>query len=311
MESYREYGGIGEGSESRSSPSKAEPSLVPLLRSDIIGANATFSGPFGEKPLIYCDWTASGRCLQSVESYIQKNVLPLYGNTHTTTSITGHQSTCFRDEARKIIAQSVNAKITGKAAEDLVLFTGNGTSGAVHKLVLALDLHIPLPTTASEDDRPVVFVSQYEHHSNLLSWRESIAEVVVIRYDEVTGVSLDDLARRLSEYASRKLIIGSFSAASNVTGIMTDVQRVSVLMHRAGGLAFFDYAAAAPYCRIDMNPTVIGDDAPHAYLDAIFFSGHKFLGGPGSPGGEIAICVLLAISYRSTGGQVEDYAATR
>ena len=285
MDGYREFGGTEDGAAGESQPRRSEPSIVPLIRSDIIGADASFIGPFGEKPLIYCDWTASGRCLGSIERYIEKNVLPLYGNTHTTTSITGHQSTCFRDEARKIIAQSVNAKITGRAAEDLVLFTGNGTSGAIQKLVLALELHIPLPQTAVEEDRPVVFVSRYEHHSNLLVWRETIAEVVVVDYHDKTGVCLSDLTQRLEEYRNRKLIIGSFSAASNVTGIMTDVQNVAILIHRARGLAFFDYAAAAPYCRIEMNPTVIGADSHHAYLDAVFFSGHKFLGGPGSPGG--------------------------
>lgn len=295
---------------------RPEPSIVPAIRSDIIGAEATFNGPFGEKPLVYCDWTASGRCLGSIERYLETNVLPLYGNTHTTTSITGHQSTCFRDEARKIVAQSVNAKITGRAAEDLVLFTGNGTSGAIQKLVLALELHVPLPSTAVEDDRPVVFVSRYEHHSNLLAWRETIAEVVVIEYHDDTGVCLDDLSRRLEEYRDRKLIIGSFSAASNVTGIMTDVRGVAILMHRAGGLAFFDYAAAAPYCKIDMNPTVIGDDAQHAYLDAVFFSGHKFLGGPGSPGGTVLSLTPIALIsksplYGSSCGQVEDHAASR
>jgi selenocysteine lyase/cysteine desulfurase len=261
--------------------------LVARLRTDVIGRKNEFEGPFGTTPIVYCDWTASGRCLDSIEKYVREEVLPLYGNTHTTTSITGHQSTCYRDEARKIVAQCVNAKITGRASEDIVLFTGNGSSGAVTKLILALNLHIPLPDYAADQDRPVVFVSHYEHHSNLLSWRESVADVVSIKYDASTGVCLVDLQNRLAEFSARKLIIGSFSAASNVTGVLTDVLSVSVAMHKAGGLVFFDYAAAAPYVKMDMNPTVIGQDAAYAYKDGIFFSGHKFLGGPGSPGGKL------------------------
>ena len=233
---------------------------------------------------MYVDWTASGKCVKKLETYVSENVMTLYGNTHTTTSITGHQSTCFRHEARQIVAESVNAKVTGRAAEDVVIFTGNGTTAAFNKLVMALGLHIPLPAGYEETYRPVVFTSSYEHHSNLLGWRESVAEVVTIKYDPVTGVSLSDLANQLNLYASRKLKIGSFSAASNVTGILTDTNAVSNLMHRAGGLAFFDYATAAPYVKMDMNPVSLGDDAPYIYKDAIVFSGHKFVGGPGCPG---------------------------
>jgi selenocysteine lyase/cysteine desulfurase len=210
--------------------------------------------------------------------------MPLYGNTHTTTSITGHQSTCFRHEARQIIAEAVNAKVTGRAAEDVVIFTGNGTTAAFSKLVASLGLNIPLPAGYDDSFRPVVFTSAYEHHSNLLCWRESAAEVVTIAYDPITGVSLSDLAEKLHSYADRQLKIGSFSAASNVTGILTDTDAVCELMHRAGGLAFFDYATAAPYVKVDMNPVSLGSNAPYVYKDAIVFSGHKFVGGPGCPG---------------------------
>eukprot|EP01034_Spumella_vulgaris_P024591 gene24590-30957_t len=195
--------------------------------------------------------------------------MPFYGNTHTTTSVTGHQSTCFRHEARQIIAESVNAKVTGKAAEDVVIFTGNGTTAAAKKLIEAIGLHLPFPVNSDESLRPIVFTSSYEHHSNLLPWRESVADVVTIAYSPVT-------------------------AASNVTGILTAVDSVSILLHLHGALALFDFATAAPYVHIDMNPTAltasIGDNsilAQHAHLaykDAIFFSGHKFLGGPGCPG---------------------------
>jgi selenocysteine lyase/cysteine desulfurase/tRNA(Ile)-lysidine synthase TilS/MesJ len=204
------------------------------------------------------------------------------------------QSTCYRHEARQVIAEAVNAKISGRAAVDVVVFTGNGTTSAVDKLVHSLDLHLPLPDDVNADMIPVVFTSSYEHHSNLLPWRESVADVVTVRYSTLTGICLVDLQEKLQHYANRKIKIGAFSAASNVTGILTDVDAVSVAMHRAGGIVVFDYATAAPYVKIDMNPVIMGEDAQYAYKDAIFFSGHKFIGGPGSPGVLIAKKKLLA-----------------
>eukprot|EP01038_Epipyxis_sp_PR26KG_P005776 gene5776-7974_t len=255
------------------------------LRQNIVGNLENLNGPYGVKPLVYADWTASARSLVNIENYIQQEVLPLYGNTHTTTSLTGHQSTCFRQEARQIVAESTNAKITGKAAIDTVLFTGNGTTSAIHKLIESLGMNLPFPSDAEENMRPIVFTSSYEHHSNILPWRESVADVVTISYDPVTGVSLSDLENKLIEYKNRKISIGAFSAASNVTGILTDVDSVSILLHLHGALAVFDYATAAPYVKIDMNPTALPNKyAQHAYKDAIYFSGHKFLGGPGCPG---------------------------
>lgn len=258
---------------------------VQALRHDIIGAYSKFTTPFGDKPIIYADWTASGRCLSSVESYMRETVLPFYGNTHTTTSISGHQSTCFRHEARQIIAESVNAKITGKASQDLVLFTGNGTTAAVDKLVSCLGLQLPFALDDNDPMKPVVFVSKMEHHSNILPWRESSALVVEINYDHITGISLGDLEAKLKLFEGHKVKIGSFSAASNVTGILTEVDSISILLHKYGALAFFDYATAAPYVKIDMNPVLAdGSLTALAYKDAIFFSGHKFLGGPNCPG---------------------------
>jgi len=268
----------------KSSEEKKEAQLE-ALRAGIIGSTANFRTPFaGQKPLVYADWTASARSLAQIEDYLRSEVMPLYGNTHTTTSVTGHQSTCFRHEARQIVAQAVNAKITGKAAEDVVIFTGNGTTNCIDKLVSALGLNAPLPEGFNaEEYRPVVFTSSYEHHSNLLPWRESCAEVVTVAYHASTGVDLEHLDHLLQQYRSRRVKIGAMSAASNVTGICTDVDAVCIALHAAGALAFFDYATAAPYIQMDMNPLAKG-----AHKDAIYFSGHKFLGGPGAPGVLIA-----------------------
>jgi len=291
VDSYRSFGVINDNDINNNTTTSSTTSIrsnnnISKLGNDVIGSLKTFITPYGNRPIVYSDWTASGRGLKHIESYIQHEVITLYGNTHTTTSITGHQSTCYRHESRQIIAQATNAKITGRAAEDIVIFTGNGTTAAVNKLVLALGLHLQLPDEHKNDlaYRPIVFTSSYEHHSNLLPWRESNADVVTIKYNHITGVCLNDLLEKLQIYHDRKVKIGSFSAASNVTGIMTDVNAVSILLHKAGGLVFFDYATAAPYVKMDMNPVIMGDDASYVYKDAIFFSGHKFIGGPGCPG---------------------------
>lgn len=302
-ESYRAFTGAEvehkSYSEALSAGSKLANSLH-LLRGDVIGGYNPFTTPFGKKAIIYADWTASGRPVDKIEKYLLNEVMPFYGNTHTTTSVTGHQSSCFRNEARQIVAESVNAKVTGKAAEDVVIFTGNGTTAAVNKLVDALGLNTPFPSGQDVSKRPVVFVSSYEHHSNLLPWRESVADVVTIAYDSVTGVSLEDLNNQLTTYADRVIKVGAFSVASNVTGICTAVDEVCVLLHQHGGLAVFDYATAAPYVKIDMNPVLHNNPlSALAYKDAIYFSGHKFLGGPGCPGVLVAKSRIMPQSHES------------
>ena len=284
---HREFGGLdndGKMSASIAVSVKGREEKLASLRAGIVGAYKLFKTPFNSsmKPIVYADWTASARCVRQIEDYIQHQVVPFYGNTHTTTSITGHQSTCFRHESRQIIAEAVNAKISGRAAEDVVIFTGNGTTSAVDKLVQALGMNSGFPDDVDPKlNRPVIFTTAYEHHSNLLPWRESCAEVVTIKYSPDTGVCLEDLAAKLIVHADRQVKISAMSAASNVTGIITDVDSVCILMHQSGGLAFFDYATAAPYVQMDMNPL---HSTGMAYKDAIYFSGHKFLGGPGSPG---------------------------
>ena len=259
--------------------------LVERIRESVIGRDTAVETPFGLRRVTYADYTASGRSLSFIEDYIRDRVLPLYANTHTETSGTGLQTTRFREDAREIIRKSVGATKTDHA----VIFAGSGSTGAVDRLVNILGIRLPSTLDSAHglgehipsDERPVVFVGPYEHHSNELPWRESIADVVEIEEDSDGQISLSDLRARLEEFADRPLKIGSFSAASNVTGIISDTRAISELLHGHGALSFWDFAAAAPYVGIEMGSAEEGN---LNYKDAIFISPHKLIGGPGTPG---------------------------
>jgi selenocysteine lyase/cysteine desulfurase len=258
--------------------------LVERIRRGVIGEGELMDGPFGARRVTYADYTASGRSLDFIEDFIRDAVLPRYANTHTESSGTGLVTTRLREEARRIIRDAV-----GGTDGDLVIFCGSGATAAVNKLIGILELRIPaglderygLAGHIPQAERPVVFVGPYEHHSNELPWRESIADVVVIGEDADGHIDLADLESQLDRYARRPLLIGSFSAASNVTGILTDTSAVSRLLHSHGALSFWDYAAAGPYLpiRVAASHPGAGD-----HKDAVFLSPHKFPGGPQTPG---------------------------
>jgi selenocysteine lyase/cysteine desulfurase len=274
-----------------------------FLRSQVIGADAPVTTPFGERLMVYADYTASGRCLDLVEKYIQ-NIQRNYANTHTEDDISGRSMTCLLEQAERAIKDSVNAGPDG-----CIVSVGSGATGAIDKLQQIIGVALPPATRqnlkamlrgllgdAADDQfsawlqqrQPVVFVGPYEHHSNEISWRENLASVVEVNLAADGGIDLAHLERLLREPAYQgRMRIGSFSAASNVTGMLTPVHEIAALLHAHGAIACFDYAASAPYVEIDMNPPPgrnAGRYPGDASLDAVFISPHKFLGGPGSMG---------------------------
>jgi selenocysteine lyase/cysteine desulfurase len=246
-----------------------------VFRDQIIGREQTFVSPYGTQKILYADWTASGRAYQPIETYLQGHILPIAANTHTGSTETSSVISKAYEEAKTVIKSHVHA---GK--DDVLLFCGSGMTAAVNKLQRLLGLRIPerlkeflqIPEI-DESRRPVVFVTHMEHHSNHTSWLETIATVEIIQPDVHGNMDLDHLRQLLQEYAHRPLKIAAVTACSNVTGIETPYPEIAKIIHEHGGLCFLDFACSAPYVDIDMK-----------YLDAIYFSAHKFLGGPGTPG---------------------------
>lgn len=274
------------------------------FRDNIIGIDTYFETPYGTKKMLYADWTASGRAYAPIEERIQHEIMPLLANTHTETTVTGTAMTRAYEQSKHIIKQHVKA-----GPDDVLIFAGSGMTGAVNKLQRLLGLRIPerimdyvkagrLPSPAELENnkvrihalfsnyldidpelKPIIFVSHMEHHSNQTSWLETIADVEIIPNDENGNINLPALEQLLQKYQNRKNKIAAVTGCSNVTGIQTPYHEVAQLAHAYNGLCFVDFACSAPYVEIDMHPPMKGGN-----LDAIFFSPHKFLGGPGTPG---------------------------
>lgn len=247
------------------------------LSRGIIGEGVMIPGLLGEVPLTYADYVASGRAMRQVEDYVRDHVLPFYANSHTEASFCGAYITGLRRAARTEIA-----RLVGATEEDAVIFTGSGATAGLNRLVSLMGV--------SEADQPVVFIGPYEHHSNLLPWRESGAQVIEIPEAPTGGPDLAALAQALRDHADADLRIGSFSAASNVSGVITDVDAVTRVLKAHGALSIWDYAGAGPYLPMDMGH---GTDARK---DAIVTSAHKFAGGPGASG----VLVVNRAAVRTT-----------
>lgn len=247
-------------------------------RDNVIGANQTFETPFGKKRIVYADWTASGRLYLPIEKLMLKEMAPFVGNTHTETTVTGCSMTMAYHQAQKIIKKHVGAK-----SSDVLISSNSGMTGVVNKFqrILGFKIHekyrglVKLP----EEVRPIIFCTHMEHHSNQTSWLETICDVEVIPPCEKGMVDLDSLKKLLHKYRKRKTKIAAVTSCSNVTGIKSPYHKTASIMHKAGGLCFVDFACSAPYIDINMHPQ---DELEH--LDAIYFSPHKFLGGPGTTG---------------------------
>ena len=248
------------------------------FRKNIIGINQKFTTPYGVKDIIYADWTASGRLYKTIEDKILNEFGPYIANTHTETSTCGAAMTLAYGEARKIIKNHVGAN-----SNDVLITEGSGMTGVVNKFQRILGLKVSESlkdyTDIPEEIKPVVFISHMEHHSNQTSWLETIADVVVVPCNSEGLVCLKSFENCIKKHKSRKIKIVSISSCSNVTGIKTPYHKIAKLIHSYDGLCFVDFACCAPYVHINMHP----EDEEES-LDAIFFSPHKFLGGPGSAG---------------------------
>lgn len=248
------------------------------FRKHIIGIDQEFESPYGLQKIIYTDWTASGRLYRPIEEKLMNQFGPFVANTHTETTISGTAMTKSYEHARHIIKQHVNANL-----DDVLITDGTGMTGVVNKFQRILGLKVPENLkdyiTIPDEEKPVVFISHMEHHSNQTSWLETIADVEVIPSSEDGLFSIDNLAVLLEKYKDRAYKIASITSCSNVTGIKTPYHEAAKLMHQHNGVCFVDFACSGPYVKIDMHP-----EDPEAYLDAIFFSPHKFLGGPGTSG---------------------------
>ncbi|AJR03009.1 aminotransferase class V-fold PLP-dependent enzyme [Siansivirga zeaxanthinifaciens] len=268
---------IKETFGTKEKPSQLEAYFAPF-RQNIVGVDTEFESPYGTKKIIYADWTASGRLYRPIEEKLLNMIGPYVANTHTETSITGSVMTHAYHDARTIIKKHVNA-----SQDDVLITVGTGMTGAINKFqrILGIKLNENLKdhTEVPAEKRPIIFVSHMEHHSNQTSWLETIAKVVVIPSNSEGLPCIESLEKLLQEYSQTPIKIAAITGCSNVTGIRTNYHDVAKIMHQNNGLCFVDFACSAPYVSINMHP-----EDEDAYLDAITFSPHKFLGGPGTSG---------------------------
>jgi selenocysteine lyase/cysteine desulfurase len=246
------------------------------FRENTIGRDQYFEGPFGKKKIIYADWTASGRLYSPIEELLKKEIFPFVANTHTETNTTGATMNIALHKAMDVIKDSVGAN-----NDDVIISAGAGMTMLVNKFqrILGLKIHEKYQDQIKFGNRPIVFVTHMEHHSNQTTWIETIAEVHLIPHNKEGQVDLVSFEKLISEYKYRETIITAVTSCSNVTGVFTPYHEIAEITHKYNGFCFVDFACSAPYIDINMHP-----EKETQYLDAIYFSPHKFLGGPGSTG---------------------------
>jgi selenocysteine lyase/cysteine desulfurase len=248
------------------------------FRDNVIGIDQEFDTPYGRKKMIYADWIASGRLYGPIEDRLRTEIGPYIGNTHTETTESGTLMTKAYQYAHERIKAHVHAD-----ENDVIITAGSGMTGVINKFQRILGLKSYCKTRdcsyTSKEDVPVVFVTHMEHHSNHTSWLETVCDVVLLKPDEENMVDPENLRNELEKYKNRRVKYGAFTACSNVTGVAPDYYALAKIMHEYGGYVFIDFAGSAPYVDIDMHPA-----DPLKRLDAVMFSPHKFLGGPGSSG---------------------------
>jgi selenocysteine lyase/cysteine desulfurase len=259
------------------------------FRRNIIGIDQEFESPYGIKKIVYGDWIASGRLYKPLEDKLTRTFGPFVGNTHSETSETGLLMTYAYRRSHEIIKKHINA-----GPQDIIITAGFGMTAVINKFQRILGLkycgRLVHKNCLEQRDKPVVFITHMEHHSNQTSWYETNADVVMVEPGEGLTVDPENLRKALEQYSDRNFKIGSFTACSNVTGVRTPYKKLARIMHEYGGVCFIDFAASAPYDDIDMHP-----DDPLEKLDAVMFSPHKFLGGPGSSG----VLVFDASMYKN------------
>jgi selenocysteine lyase/cysteine desulfurase len=244
--------------------------------------------PFGKRHIIYADYTASGKPYSKIEKFIKYNVLPYYANTHSN-AFCGKLMAKYIKSSKNQIIKSLNCSETDK-----IIFTGSGSSCAITHFIHLLDF--------KKEDKNVVIISEFEHNSNFLPWRHEPVELKIVKNLDNGLIDLIDLERLLKEYASYDKKIMACSAGSNITGIKQNTTDISILGHKYGFKVAFDYAAIGPYVKINMHQL----SNEYDYIDAIYLSPHKFLGGPGTPGLLVANeCIFLNdCPYFPSGGTV-------
>jgi selenocysteine lyase/cysteine desulfurase len=246
------------------------------FRRNIIGCDLRHNFDAGSKPIIYADWAASGRLYRPIEKYITDALGPYVANTHTETTLTARVMTHAYRQAHDIIKKHVNA-----GPRDSLLFAGFGMTAVINKFQRILGLRVPeqYMDCVKIESKPLIIITHMEHHSNQTSWVECLVDTEIINRRTDGLPDTDHLRQIMETNRWRKTIIGSFTACSNVTGIITPYHELAAIMHEFGRYCFVDFSASAAYVPIDMHPA---DE--RQTLDAIFFSPHKFLGGPGSSG---------------------------